>query len=287
MNLVLAICRTGSLAGAARELGVNHSTVFRRINAIEKDLNVRLFDRRPTGYVMTEAGEAVHRVASRIDEEVHGLSRALVGRDRRLEGPVRVTAPDGVTRRLLLPKLAQFCREHPGIDMHVVITSRALQLSHREADVAVRVTRRPPQGYIGRRICAFRFCAYASRDYLARRGDVPLERHQWLVTDDGFDYLPPSVLPDRASARIALKCSDTTVVLEAAKQGLGVAPLPCFLGDAEPDLVRVTPPLEPLTRELWVFTHPDLRTTARVAALMAHLVASLEEQKARIEGVSG
>jgi len=287
LNLVLAICRAGTLAGAARELGVNHSTVFRRINAIEKELNVRLFDRRPTGYVMTEAGEAAHRVASRIDEEVHGLSRALVGRDRRLEGPVRITAPDPVARRLLLPRLALFCREHPGIDMHVAITSRALQLSHREADVAVRVTRRPPQSYIGRRICAFRFCAYASRDYLARRGDLPLERQQWLVTDDGFDYLPASVLPDRASVRIVFKCSDTTVVVDAAKHGLGIAPLPCFLGDAEPDLVRVTAPLESLTRELWVLTHPDLRATARVAALMTHLVGALEEQKSRIEGDAG
>src|SRR5690606_8419050 len=146
---------------------------------------------------------------------------------------------------------------------------------------------RPPQGYIGRRICAFRFCAYASRDYLARHGDVPLGRQQWLVTDDGFDYLPASVLPDRANARIVFKCSGTTVVLEAAKQGLGVVPLRCCLGDAERDLVRFTAPLEPLARELWVLTHPGLRTTARVAALMSHLVASLEEQKARIEGVPG
>lgn len=287
LNLVLAICRTGTLTGAARALGVNHSTVFRRINSIEKKLNVRLFDRQPTGYVMTEAGETVQRTAERIDEEVNGLSRELLGRDLRLQGRLRVTSPEGIGLKFLSPHLSAFCADHPGIQMDLIITSSALRLSRREADIAVRVTRRPPDNYIGHRICKFRFCMYASRSYLNRHGDASLEDYHWLMTDDGFDLLPPAVWKNKEhpAAKIVFSSNNALAVITAAKQGLGVAPLPCFLGDAEKDLVRVTKPPEALTLDLWILTHPDLRHTARVRTLMTFLIGALEKEKATIEGL--
>ncbi|HEX7045271.1 MAG TPA: LysR family transcriptional regulator [Burkholderiales bacterium] len=285
ISLVLAICRAGTLSGAAKILGVDHSTVFRRINAIEKELNVRLFDRQPSGYVMTDAGRAVERAGTRIEEEVHGLARELLGRDLRLKGRVRVTAPEGIGLKLLRPRLIEFCKAHPGIDMELVITSTPLRLSHREADVAVRVTRRPPPGYVGRRICKFRFCMYASRSYLERYRNAALEDYHWLYIDDGLDYLPRTVWTRRErSPQIVFRSNNNLMAIEAAKEGLGVTTLPCFLGDAEPDLVRVAEPVEALTQELWVLTHPDLRASARVKALMAMLVDGLREEKSRIEG---
>jgi DNA-binding transcriptional LysR family regulator len=287
LNLVLAICRTGTLTGAAKVLSVNHSTVFRRINAIEKKLNVRLFDRQPAGYVMTEAGEAVKRTAERIDEEVDGLSRDLLGRDLRLQGPLRVTAPEGIGLKLLSPQLTVFCADHPDIQMDLNISSSALRLSRREADIAVRVTSRPPDNYIGHRICKFRFCMYASRSYLKRHRGASLENHHWLMTDDGFDLLPPAVWKskDHPIARVVFSSNSIMAVINAAKQGLGVAPLPCFLGDSERGLQRVIDPPEALTLALWVLIHPDLRYTARVTVLMKFLVAALEKNKAAIEGM--
>lgn len=285
LSLVLAICRTGTLSGAAKTLGVNHSTVFRRINAIEQDLDVRLFDRQPNGYVMTEAGEAVQRSAEQIDAQVHDLTRQLVGRDLRLEGHVRVTSPEGIAIRVLTPMLCDFCGEHPGIRIDLVTTSNPLHLSRREADIAVRVTRKPPENLIGRRVCNFRFALYASRAYLKRYRDTELEDHRWILTEENFEQLPPSLWKkrDRKAARIAFTSNNVMVTLAATKQGHGVAPLPCFLGDAERGLVRVSEPLEELTMGLWILAHPDLRATARVKALMRYLVDALQTQKQRFE----
>lgn len=286
LELVLAVCRAGTLTGAAKALGVNHSTVFRRINAIERELDVRLFDRQRNGYAMTQAGEAVQRSAQKIDEQVHDLTRELLGRDLRLEGPLRVTAPEGVAIRVLTPLLGSFCAAHPGIQMDLVTTSHALRLSRREADIAVRVTRKPPENLFGRSICKFRFALYASRGYRNRHRDADLEDHSWILTEESFEQLPASLwkTKDRTAAQIALTSNNLMVTLTAAKQGNGVVPLPCFLGDSERGLVRMTDPLQELTMELWVLAHPDLRNTARVRALMQYLVSELEKQSDKFEG---
>ena len=285
LKLVLAICRTGTLSGAARALGVNHSTVFRRINAIEKDLDVRLFDRQPNGYVMTEAGEAVQRAAEEVDDRIHDLTRGLLGRDLRLEGKLRITSPEGVAVRVLTPLLGAFSDEHPGIEIDLNTTSDPLRLSRREADVAVRVTRKPPDDLIGRRVCKFRFALYASRGYLTRHRDADLEDYRWILTEESFDQLPAQLWKkkDRSAARILFTSNNVMVTVAAVKSGLGVAPLPCFLGDGERGLIRVGDPLEALTMDLWILTHPDLRNTARVKALVSYLSDALAEQKARFE----
>lgn len=286
LNLVLAICRSGSLSGAARRLGVNHSTVFRRLNAIEESLQVRLFERQANGYLMTEAGEAVKRSAERIDEEVVTLSRELLGRDLRLQGTIRITAPEGLAVRLLTPQLASFCQLHPEITIDLIVTSSALRLSHREADVAVRATRRPPDSAIGHEICSFRFCMYASADYLAKNEGLALEEHQWVMPDDGIDFFPATLWRKKTypKANIVYRSNNTLAVVEAARAGLGVAPLPCFLGDTEAGLVRVIEPPDELTLSLWILIHPDLRHTARVRALMTFLVETLAAQRAAMEG---
>lgn len=287
LHLVLAICRTGTLSGAARALGVNHSTVFRRINAIEKSLSVRLFDRQPAGYAMTEAGEAVRRTAEQMDEQVDSLTRELLGRDLQLQGPLKLTSPEGIALKFLAPELSAFCKQHPGIQMDLIISSDALRLSRREADIAIRVTRRSPEAnLIGRRICKFRFAMYAATGYVQQNPDRALEEHSWLVVDDGFEQLPKSLWKqaDRGTAQIVFSSNNLMATLQAIKDGLGVAPLPCFLGDTESDLVRLTEPVEDLTMDLWILTHQDLRNTARVGALMNSLVGVLQQQKSWFEG---
>jgi DNA-binding transcriptional LysR family regulator len=269
-------------------LGVNHSTVFRRINAIERDLEVRLFDRQADGYVMTEAGEAVQRAAQSIEDHVHDLTRELLGRDLRLEGRLRITSPEGVAIRVLTPLLGAFCAEHPGIQIDLNVTSDLLRLSRREADVAVRVTRKPPDNLIGRRICRFRFALYASRAYLENHGDADLQDHRWILTEESFEQLPPQLWKkNRGAVRIVFTSNSAMVTVAAVKRGLGVAPLPCFLGDQEQGLVRMSPPLDAPTMDLWILTHPDLRNTARVKALMHYLVAELEKRKTRFEATVG
>lgn len=287
LNLVLAICRSGTLSGAAKSLGINYTTVFRRINAIEKKLDVRLFDRQPTGYVMTDAGEVMKRSAERIDEEVITLSRELTGKDLRLQGTIRITAPEGVALHLLSPHLAAFCALHPDITMEMIATSSPLRLSKREADLAVRVTNKPPDNYIGREVCKFRHGIYASPGYLENNQDLSLDEHHWVMSEDSFEYSP---LPSwrkkyHPNARVVFSSNNTLAVVDAAKRGLGVTLLPCILGDREPGLIRTTHAPVELNFSLWILIHPDLRNTARVKALMAFLLGELEKEKPAIEGI--
>jgi len=287
LNLVLAVCRSGTLSGAAKSLGINYTTVFRRINAIEKKLEVRLFDRQPTGYVMTEAGEVIKRSAERIDEEVMALSRELLGKDLRLQGSIRITAPEGVALRLLAPHLAAFCHQHPDITIDLIATSSPLRLSQREADLAVRVTNKPPDNYIGRRVCKCRFGIYASPAYLENNQDLSLDEHLWVMSEDSFEFSPFPTWRKKfhPKSRVVFSSNNTLAVIDAAKRGLGMTPLPCFLGDSEPDLVRTTDTPDELTLSLWILIHPDLRHTARVKALMTYLLNALENQKPAIEGI--
>ena len=139
LQLILGVGRAGSLAGAARLLSMNHSTVFRRLNSIEKTLGVRLFERFPTGYVLTEAGESAMRSAEIVEDEMHHLARELVGKDLRLQGKIRVTAPEGLSQKILGPHLAKFCQLHPDIQIDLAAMSGEVQLSRREADLALRV----------------------------------------------------------------------------------------------------------------------------------------------------
>lgn len=286
LRIILAICRTGSLSAAARLLELNHSTVFRRINIIEDKMGVRFFDRLPHGYLMTEAGEAAMRTAERVELDVHSLTREILGKDLSLQGTIRVTAPAGVSLTLLSSILAGFCKLHPDIHIDLIATSHTLELSRREADVAIRVTRKPPDTSIGRRICDFKSTIYASRSYLNKYKQDSLDAYHWLITDDQMDWLPVNVLNKKKQSALKIVFSSNNIlsVKDGVKEGLGVATLPCFIGDKEKKLVRLMPPIDELTSELWVLTHSDLRNTARVRALLTYIYDSLLTQTKLFEG---
>ena len=286
LRVVLAICRAGSLTGAAKALNVNKSTIFRQINAIEKKVGVRFFERIQQGYLMTEAGESVMHAASRMDEEAIGLERELLGKDFRLQGNIRLTAPEGIANQVLTPIIADFCIKHPDIHVELLITNASLALSQREADLAVRVTNKPPDTSLGRCVGEFNFCVYAAPRYLKRHQQTSLENHHWVGILDEIDWLLPLIWKkkEEAKQKFVLSCSHTQTAINAVKQGMGVILLPCFLGDADKALRRVCDPLEKMSSELWLLTHPDLRHTARVRALMAFIYEILVGQQDMFTG---
>jgi len=282
LRVVLAIGQAGSLSGAARSLGQNHSTVFRRINAIEKKFGVRFFDRLPQGYVMTDAGEMAVVAAERINGEVNDLSRELIGKDLRLQGSIRVTAPEGISLKILQPAINEFCKQHPEIQIDLVVTGNALQLSRREADLAIRVTNKPPDTSIGKRVSQFRFGLYASKAYLNKCDFERPQTFDWLLMDDSRNWFTQShwKILRHPAANTVVSSDSITIIMMAAKAGLGIAPLPCFLGDDEQDLVRINTGISNETNlplELWLLMHSDLRNTARVRALMTFLYEHLKK----------
>jgi len=281
LRLVLAVCREGTLSGAARALDVNYSTIFRRVCSIEKGINLKLFERHPHGYVMTEAGEAVMRHAERMEEEANAVARELVGADASLSGKITMTAPKGVTRYALMPHLESFCKQHPDIDLDLVLTSSSLYLERNEADLAVRIGKRPPENYIAREICKFSFGNYGSPDYIEKYGNLAPLEHRWIVNRD---TPRPWWASEKDRVNIVFRSDSMMIDVDAARRGIGLISIPHIVGVREPGLQRLDLPVKNVERTMWLLMHPDLRGTARVKALMNHLLTNLQKEKDDFSG---
>jgi DNA-binding transcriptional LysR family regulator len=277
LEVILSICRTESLSGAARSLGQTHSTVFRRINAIEEKTGVRFFDRFRHGYLMTDAGRTAMQYAERIESEFHALGRDVLGRDSELRGRVRVTCPEAFSEDHAPGIIARFCAKHPEIQIDLAPGHGAVDLNRREAEIAIRATRSPPETSYGRKICDFRFALFASRGYRDANAKLAVADHRYCLIEGTIDWLVPLVWRSKeiGERQAVFQCRVSRSVQNATAEGLGIGFLPCYVGDADDRLVRASDTIAHLDLQLWVLTHPDLRNTARVRALMAHLYDEL------------
>lgn len=266
LRMFLAVAREGSLSGAARTLSVNHSTVFRRLNGLEARLDVRLFDRQPGGYGLTSAGEALLESSDRVEAEILSAERALRGRDLRLRGGLRVTMPDTIARLMLPALIAPFERRYPEIELELVVSDTFLNLGKRDADIALRPTNTPPETLIGRRVSGIATAIYRHVD-----ADAPaaaLSRCRWIAPDDSLAHLASARWLRDLAPPVAIRANTMSGMLDAARAGMGLAVLPCFLGDPEPALRRVRDPVAEFETGLWALTHRDLRQTARIRAFL-------------------
>ncbi|MEM1237189.1 MAG: LysR family transcriptional regulator [Pseudomonadota bacterium] len=261
---VLAVCEAGSLAAAARRLGVNHSTVYRRIEGVEARLGVRLFDRQSHGYVMTPAGEMFYGRALELSKGKSDIELALGGQDLRLEGPLTVTTTDSLLH-FLMPVFAAFQEAHPEVELRLLSDALALDLSRRDADIALRPTQNPPLHWVGRKLSKVRCATYASAETAARGMS---EDVRWIMLDDDLDQSPMSkiaVLRKHEQAPVTV-VNTVMGVLDAVEAGLGVAVLPCYLAEPLEGLVRLDEPDQEVVWDLWLLAHPDVRRSARVHA---------------------
>jgi DNA-binding transcriptional LysR family regulator len=285
LRVVDAIAREGSLAGAARRLRVRHSTVFRRLAAIEKKMGVRLFERLRDGYAPMPAGERVARLAARFADEVLSLERELAGQDLRPSGAVRIATTDSVAA-IIMRHVRDLRASHPAIKIEVTISNAMANLTRREADVALRPTPEPPQNLVGRRVAHIAHSIYGSRDYLSgQRRD--LTDLYWVGLDDALaDTVIGRWMGENVSdERITCRVDALPALRDAAVVGLGIALLPCYLGDTAAELERVAPETMPEPRSaLWLLTHDDLKRTARIRATMEALGLALTSDRDLLEG---
>ncbi len=285
LRYYLAVARKGSIRGAAAMLGVNHSTVSRRIDGFEKKLDVRLFERLPSGYFVTQAGEEMLRSAELMESEVMAAGRRVAGRDARLSGLVRVALHDSLAQKLLMPDLAAFYVAYPGIELDLNVSHSMADLARREADVAIRISNDPPESLVGRRLLKYATAIYASDDYLARHDPIVDGDHlTWIGWGDPVpdpQWVRQSPYPT-APARNHIR--NPLAQLEAAKAGMGLSMLPCFMGDTEPTLRRVPPATTSQSRDIWLLTHEDLRRTARVRVFLDFIAAAILAKRSLIEG---
>tara|TARA_R110000787_G_scaffold39789_5_gene99344 strand:+ start:137 stop:1009 length:873 start_codon:yes stop_codon:yes gene_type:complete len=278
LRYFLAVARTKTVSGAAAALGVNHSTVSRRISAYEKQHDVRLFERLSTGYEMTQAAENIYRYALEIEERTRTVERELFGRDARLQGKLCITAFHGMANTFLLPHLQVFRNQYPDIELELYITTEVRDLAAREADIAIRGTPRPPDHLIGKKVADFGRGIYTSEKYQVRglqRPEIIIWRDEQSLPDWAARYFP--------DARVTLKVDDVTAMQQAVSQGLGIARLPCWVADSA-ELLRMPLEMEPSDWGLWVLIHADLRSTARVRVCRDFLIEALSSYKGLFEG---
>lgn len=287
VQVYLAIARGGSLAAAARTLKVNHSTAFRRLNAFEEALGVRLFERLPSGYALTPEGESIRAEAEAVEANVHALSRKIAGRDFALRGDIRVTAPHGLATGFVAQYLPDFIARYPGIRVELDGSDSELDLSRREADIALRATRSPPEHLVGRQVARVGWWVWGSEGYRARMGCPAgvhdLAAHRVIGATAHFQRLPvfswlARHLPDEA---VVARASDLETMAALAREGVGLALLPS--DQHLPELKRLFPVEPRFDGELWLLTHPDLRHVARIRTFMDFLAERLRSDPRLIE----
>lgn len=261
----LTLARAGSFSGAARMLHVDHTTVARRITALETDLGVKLVERLAREVALTDTGRKLAAMGERVEEAMADIVRTAAGAKTHLAGVVHISAPPSLATMVLAPKLAALRRQHPEIDIILSGEKNFANLNRREADIALRLSRPQSPGLIARKLRDVPFFFYASHTYGRQE-----EEWDFISYDETQDSLPQQawLLARLGSRRVILRSSDAGAQVQAAAAGLGVAVLPDYLGDSDPRLTRLQSALTPPSREVWMLVHDDIRRVPCVRAVM-------------------
>jgi DNA-binding transcriptional LysR family regulator len=248
-----------------------------------------LFERHRTGYALAPAGEEMAALAERMDEDVAGFARKLAGQVLSPAGELRVTTNDTLLVHLLTPLFARFSRQCPDVRLDVVLSNQALNLSKRDADVAIRATDNPPETLVGRRAATLAWALYGRAADFPAPGEIDLVSlygRPWVALGDNLGGVKAArfVREHVAPERIAYKVNTVLGLTEAVEEGIGVGPLPCFIADARPALVRLSPPNPDFSTGLWLLTHSDLRHSARVRVFLDFLATEIAKQRTYLEG---
>jgi DNA-binding transcriptional LysR family regulator len=285
LRMFLAVAREGSVSGGARRLAVQHSTVSRRLRALEKKLGTRLIERKKSGYELTEAGEELKLSAAKIEREIFEFYGATAGKEERPAGELRVSAINNMASSVMMPMFTRFSARYPEIKLHIQVTNKYVSLAERDADVAIRLTNTPLDTVIGHRLVTVASAVYGARDYVERlrRGELA---ERWLgVECCGFHIgWTRDACPDQAHHRMFV--DDTLLTLAAIRHGAGLAYLPCFMCDDDPALARNADPEPRHDLGLWLLYHHDLRRTQRVRLFAEHMRREVAAQAPVFEGRS-
>ena len=282
MRFFLAVARTGSISGGARQLGVQHSTVSRRLRSLEEKLGTRLIERMKSSYELTLAGEQIKQSAIRIELEMLGVDESLQGKDATLVGPLRVSALNNMASSVLMPMFARFSEQHPQVELRIDVSNIDASLAQREADVAIRLTNAPMDTLIGKRMLTVASTIYGSRKYLEKIRQQAVDP-KWIGVDCCL-FHKTWTKQYCSHQEHNFYSNDTLLTLAAIREGLGVSYLPCFLGDAEPLLERYAEPDRQHDLGLWILLHPDLKRTARVLVFRDHMMQYIQERRDLFEG---
>jgi DNA-binding transcriptional LysR family regulator len=288
VRFFLAVAREGSVRAAAERLRVNHSTVLRRIAELEEHLGTQIFEKLPSGYRRTDAGEEVLEFAVQMEASSNQLETRILGRDQSLGGLLRVTLAQALATHLLMPDFADFARLHPDVEMEILSSNEPVNLTNREADVAIRVVydrNALPLNLHGLKGPELFGGVYISRDVLAGWHAGARDPIRWIVRN--IDGIPDWARESEVrTTEVLFMTTDAEAQIAAVRQGLGMTTLPCFVGDADPLLARVPGTNLHMHGTLWLLTHGETRKTKRVRLFMEFLSGRLAAYVPLLAGLS-
>jgi DNA-binding transcriptional LysR family regulator len=274
LEVVLALVRAGTFAGAAERIGVDASTVFRALQRIERGLGQRLFERDRSGTVATELAQSLAAHAEAIESRLEAARSSLQSTTSQVGGTVRITSTDTILHGLVLPHLRSLGAEHPALRFDLHTGNQLADLTRRDADIALRATKRPPQHLVGKRLGPIRVAVYASKARGPKRFDDEVAaRHAWVAPDDALPDHPSVVWRRRHYPKLvpSVLVASILTVVETVAAGAAIGLVPLFLGERRADLRRLTDPIDECTTDLWLLTHPEIRHLRRVAVVYAAL----------------
>ncbi len=279
LRFFLALSREGSVSGAGRALGVKHTTVARRIKALEKHMGTRLFDRSRSGYSMTQAAENLFDDVLKLEEKIQQVDHKTSDQDEALAGLLKLTVAHDLANRLIVPEIGKFLNAYPKIELQLLMTTGLIDLAAREADIAIRMTPSPPEYLVGRELMKLRHGIYGTEEVLNNL----CESVNVILFRSEIDH-PAWVTDHFKNSNAVLRVDDVSSMAVATRNGLGIAKMPCFIGDTEPTLRRLDVKIQLSTWGIWILNHVDLRATARVRACKDFLQDILESKRQLIQG---
>ncbi|WP_298259079.1 LysR family transcriptional regulator [Bradyrhizobium sp.] len=271
----VTLAREGTLSAAARTLGVDHATVARRVAALETSTGLKLVDRRSRATLLTDDGKRIAAVASPMEEAAFAVGRAAQAAKPGVDGEVTISAPPNFASSVIAPQLGRLRSQHPGIRIKLIGEKRRASLGRREADVALRLMRPVEAGLFVRKLGSFGFSLYGAPVYLEK---TPPHAFAFIGYDASMAASPQEVWLRAIIGKreVVLRTNDLETQVAAARAGLGIAALPCYLGDGDPRLQRHEVAQKPISRDVWLAVHRDLRQVPPVRAVMEFLVSCLK-----------
>jgi DNA-binding transcriptional LysR family regulator len=290
LKAFLAVARGGSTLAAAKSLGVNQTTVARRIESLEQALGFKLFERGQTGSRLTEVGAALIAEAEAVEQAAIRFANQAAGQMRGVSGALRLTTNELVASSMVIPALGAFRQLHPDIQVDLVITDATLDLANGEADLAIRTSQAlAPSDLVARKICDHHIALYCSREYAARKG-VPasldeLRDHDLIDVSREMSNVPAATWMMRHSGgkEPVTRSNSMASLVHAVKAGLGIGALPCAIGDPDRDFIRCSDVIEEARASSWIVTRRDLKDAPRVRAFIDFMAPYLQQEVRKVE----
>lgn len=281
LRFFLALAEHGTLSLAGRSLEVSHSTVQRRVHQFEAQLQVQLFDHTSEGYLLTSAGKLLHEEAVKMHGTFSAISRTITGADKQLAGEIIITTTDTLALFVLPKLIAKLSRKYPGIQFFLSMDNGLSNINDREADIAIRTSKVPPENLIGRKVGSLQFCAVASPSYIKRKNlngfPKNVEDHTFVVLDESYSSAPFYKWLDARVKKNSIRYQVNSFLSAAAlvREGMGISVLPSYMVEKNTGLVELKPATVVSSNDLWVLSHADLRDTEKVRVVRQYFYDEL------------